>query len=114
MGLETADPFTPDAGELDPRLDHSIGRQRYSLPRLARINDSLEKLGSVTSQTLDLTRLRSMLTIKSDKGSLQDNTSWTPGYTAINYTIIRFADVLLMAAEAEIEVGSPEKARDLC
>jgi len=38
---------------------------------------------------------------QSDKGSLQDNSSWTPGYTAINYNIIRFADVLLMAAEAE-------------
>jgi hypothetical protein len=46
-------------------------------------------------------------------GTLQDNTSWTPGYTAINYTIIRFADVLLMAAEAEWEVGSPERAREL-
>ena len=61
---------------------------------------------------LALTRPRSMFTIKSDKGSLQDNSSWTPGYTAINYNIIRFADVLLMAAEAEYEVGSPEKARE--
>jgi hypothetical protein len=50
---------------------------------------------------------------KSDKGSFQDNSSWTPGYTAINYTIIRFEDVLLMAAEAEIEVGDPERARQL-
>lgn len=30
----------------------------------------------------------------------------------MNYTIIRFADVLLMAAEAEIEAGSLEKARE--
>ena len=29
----------------------------------------------------------------------------------MNYTIIRFADVLLMAAEAEIEAGSLEQAR---
>ncbi|MEJ0029710.1 MAG: RagB/SusD family nutrient uptake outer membrane protein [Bacteroidota bacterium] len=49
---------------------------------------------------------------KSDKGSLQDNSSWTPGYTAINFPIIRFADVLLMAAECEIEIGSPSVARD--
>ena len=27
MGLESADPFTPDAGPVDPRLDHSIGRR---------------------------------------------------------------------------------------
>jgi hypothetical protein len=31
----------------------------------------------------------------------------------MNYTIIRFADVLLMAAEAEIEAGSLERAREL-
>ena len=49
---------------------------------------------------------------KSDRGSLQDNSSWTPGYTALNFPIIRFADVLLMAAEAEIEAGSLEKARE--
>jgi len=30
----------------------------------------------------------------------------------MNYTIIRFADVLLMAAEAEIEAGDIEKARE--
>jgi hypothetical protein len=30
----------------------------------------------------------------------------------MNYTIIRYADVLLMAAEAEIEAGSLEKARE--
>ncbi len=27
MGLSSADAFTPDAGNLDPRLDHSIGRR---------------------------------------------------------------------------------------
>ena len=30
----------------------------------------------------------------------------------MNYTIIRFADVLLMAAECEVEAGSLEKARE--
>jgi hypothetical protein len=45
---------------------------------------------------------------------LQDNSSWTPGYAAINFPIIRFADVLLMAAEAEIEssAGSADKAKE--
>jgi hypothetical protein len=49
---------------------------------------------------------------RSEQGSFQDNSSWTPGYTGINFMIIRFADVLLLAAEAEIEVGSLEKARE--
>src|SRR3546814_4126254 len=37
--------------------------------------------------------------------------SWAPG-TANNVLIIRFADVLLMAAECEIEAGTLAKARE--
>ena len=40
---------------------------------------------------------------KSQQGKLTDGTSWTSGLTATYYKIMRFADVLLMAAEAEIE-----------
>ncbi|HEX3768145.1 MAG TPA: RagB/SusD family nutrient uptake outer membrane protein, partial [Puia sp.] len=43
---------------------------------------------------------------KSQIGVYTDKSSWTPGYTAININLIRFADVLLWAAEAEVEVGS--------
>jgi hypothetical protein len=109
MGLETKDPFTPDAGELDPRLDHSIGRR--GIPYLDW-QDFPGKAWIRNQPNAGPYQTKKYAYYKSDKGSLQDNTSWTPGYTAINYTIIRFADVLLMAAEAEIEVGSPEKARE--
>jgi len=37
----------------------------------------------------------------------------TQGYTAVNYNIIRFADVLLMAAECEIELGNLDAGKDL-
>ncbi|MBA4055918.1 MAG: RagB/SusD family nutrient uptake outer membrane protein, partial [Marivirga sp.] len=109
MGLETADPFTPDAGELDPRLDHSIGRR--GIPYLDW-QDFPGKAWIRNQPNAGPYQTKKYAYYKSDKGSFQDNSSWTPGYTAINYTIIRFADVLLMAAEAEIEVGSPEKARE--
>ena len=46
-------------------------------------------------------------------GALTDKNFWTSGVTANNYTFIRFADVLLMAAECEIDGGgSLEKARE--
>lgn len=109
MGLETADPFTPDAGELDPRLDHSIGRR--GIPYLDW-QDFPGKAWIRNQPNAGPYQTKKYAYYKSDKGSFQDNSSWTPGYTAINYTIIRFADVLLMAAEAEIEVGDPEKARE--
>ncbi|PZR35758.1 MAG: RagB/SusD family nutrient uptake outer membrane protein [Azospira oryzae] len=103
MGLESADPFTPDGGNLDPRIDHTIGRRGIpyldwgKFPGKAWIRN---QPNAGPYQT------KKFVYYKADKGSLQDNSSWTPGYTAINFPIIRFADVLLMAAEAEIEVGS--------
>ena len=107
MGKESTDAFTPDAGTVDPRLDHSIGRRGIpyldwqKFPGKAWIRNQ-PNAGPYETKKYAY--------YKSDKGSLQDNSSWTPGYTAINYTIIRYADVLLMAAEAEIEVGSLTKA----
>jgi len=109
MGLESKDPFTPDTGELDPRLDHTIGR-RYIMyldwkpfPGKAWIRN---QPNAGPYQT------KKYVYYKSDKGTNQDNSSWTPGYTAINVNIIRFSDVLLMAAECEVEAaaGSLSKA----
>jgi hypothetical protein len=109
MGLKSSDPFTPDAGPVDPRLDHSIGRR--GIPYLDWIehpgNDWIRNQSNAGPYTT-----KKYAYYRTDIGSLQDNSSWTPGYTAINVNIIRYADVLLMAAEAEVEVGSLEKARE--
>jgi hypothetical protein len=43
---------------------------------------------------------------KRQAGALTDNSFWTAGVSANNYTFIRFADVLLWTAECEVEVGS--------
>ena len=103
MGLESSAAFTPDAGNLDPRIDHSIGRR--GIPYLDW-KDFPGKDWIRNQPNAGPYQTKKYAYYKSDKGSLQDNSTWTPGYTAINYTIIRYADVLLMAAEAEIEVGS--------
>ncbi|MCF2443012.1 RagB/SusD family nutrient uptake outer membrane protein [Dyadobacter sp. CY345] len=109
MGLKSSDAFTPDAGPVDPRLDHSIGRR--GIPYLDWIdhpgNDWIRNQPNAGPYTT-----KKYAYYRTDIGSLQDNSSWTPGYTAINVNIIRYADVLLMAAEAEVEVGSLEKARE--
>jgi hypothetical protein len=108
-GLLSNQPFEPDQGPLDPRLDHSIGRrgimfldwQRH--PGDAWIRDQ-SFAGPYTQKKYSY--------YEADKGTFQDGSSWTPGYHSINYMIMRYADVLLMAAEAEIEAGSLEKARE--
>ncbi|MFD2569729.1 RagB/SusD family nutrient uptake outer membrane protein [Spirosoma soli] len=107
MGVLSKDAFTPDAGNLDPRLDHTVGRR--GIPYL----DWQDHPGAdwIRNQPNGGPYSPKKFTYyKSDRGSLQDNSSWTPGYTALNVPIIRFADVLLMAAEVEIEIGSLDKA----
>lgn len=103
MGLESGDAFTPDAGNLDPRIDHSIGRRGIPYLDWQKFPGKSWIRNQPNAGPYET---KKYAYYKSDLGSLQDNSSWTPGYTAINYTIIRYADVLLMAAEAEIEVGS--------
>ena len=43
---------------------------------------------------------------KRQENTLTDGSGWTRGYATLNFNIIRFADVLLLAAEAEIETGN--------
>jgi starch-binding outer membrane protein, SusD/RagB family len=110
MGLTSAQPFTPDAGPLDPRLDHTVGRRGIPYldwqdhPGEAWIRN--QPNGGPYSP-------RKYVYERSEQGTFQDNSSWTPGYTGINFMIIRFADVLLMAAEVEVELGNLEAARAL-
>ena len=107
LGLQSADPFTPDPGNLDPRLDHSIGRRGIPYldwgphPGFDWIRD--QPYGGPYSP-------KKFIYYLEGEGTENDASSWTPGYTAVNYNIIRFADVLLMAAEAEIEAGTLDKA----
>jgi len=108
MGLESADGFAPDNGPLDPRIDHTIGRR--GLPYLDW-QDFPGKSWIRNQPNAGPYQTKKFVYYKSDKGSLQDNSSWTPGYTAINFPIIRFADILLLAAEAEIEAGDPTVAK---
>lgn len=109
QGIESTAPFTPDAGNLDPRLDWTVGRRGIpfldwgNYPGKAWIRD--QGNGGPYAP-------KKMSYYKSQEGKFTDGTSWTSGLTSTNYKIMRFADVLLMAAEAEVVAGSLEKARD--
>ncbi len=94
---------------VDPRLDHSIGRRGIPYLDWGRhpgkdwIRD--QPYGGVYSP-------KKFIYYAGGIGTENDGSSWTPGYTALNYNIIRFADVLLMAAEAEVEVGTLDQAAE--
>lgn len=108
QGLASSDPFTPETRPVDPRLDHSIGRRGIPyldwavFPGQDWIRD--QAFGGPYSP-------KKYIYYKSQESKFADVSNWTKGWTGINVILIRYADVLLMAAEAEVEVGSLEKAR---
>lgn len=100
--------FTEDPDPLDPRIDFSMGRKGI------QYLDWIEHPGSPWIRSFPYAgpySPKKYIYYKSQENSFTDGSSWTRGYALMNYTIIRFADVLLMAAEAEVEVGSLETAR---
>jgi hypothetical protein len=102
IGVTSATAFTPDAATLDPRLDWTAGRRGLPYkdwglhpgadwirdPNFAGPYSPLKLIAWKTTSTL-----------------YQDKSSWAPG-NAINIFIIRFADVLLMASEAEAQLNN--------
>jgi starch-binding outer membrane protein, SusD/RagB family len=88
---------------VDPRLDWSVGRR--GIPYW----DWGVHTGSdwIRDQTYSGPYSpKKQVYKKSQEGSLTSTDSWTSGYTANGYRMIRYADVLLMIAECQIE-GSP-------
>jgi starch-binding outer membrane protein, SusD/RagB family len=108
-GVLSSASFTLDQNNLDPRIDHSIGRR--GIPYLDWQdhpgNDWIRDQGYAGPYSP-----KKYIYYKTQEGSLTDGSSWTRGYATMNHLIIRYADVLLMAAEAEIEVGSLAKAQE--
>ncbi|WP_419211046.1 RagB/SusD family nutrient uptake outer membrane protein [Maribacter sp. X9] len=108
MGIASTEPFTPDAGPLDPRIDFSIGRRDIPYlgwkPHPGQAWIRVQNYGGPYSP-------KKFVYYADQEGTLTDASSWTRGYATMNYPIIRYADVLLMAAEAEVEAGSLEQAR---
>lgn len=106
LGVSSSDQFQPYQGEVDPRLDWNVGRRGVPyhdwgpFPGNRWVRDASFG-GPYYSKKNIWWR---------SQPEFANNLSWAPG-TAINIPIIRFADVLLMAAEAEIEAGSLDQAR---
>jgi hypothetical protein len=103
-----------DLGNLDPRLDHSVGRRGVPYldhgnhPGVAWIRDQ-NYGGPFAPKKFIWTK------DEQSKGGV-DNSSWTTGYSAQNFPVIRLADVMLMLAEAYVELNGAEnleKARAL-
>jgi starch-binding outer membrane protein, SusD/RagB family len=100
--------FVPYAGNLDPRLDFTVGRRAVPYHDWG-IHPGRDWVRDVTYGGPYSPKKNTYF--KAEDGATAGKVGWGFSANSLNYTIMRFADVLLMAAEAEIEVGSLETAR---
>jgi hypothetical protein len=108
QGVASAAAFTPDAGPLDPRLDWSVGRR--GIPYW----DWGKHTGAdwIRDQTYSGPyNPKKQVYKKSQEGQYTEVGNWTPGWTANGYRMIRYADLLLMIAECQIETSDLAGAR---
>ena len=106
------EPYEVDQHPVDPRLDFTVGRK--GVPYLDWGIHS--GIGYIRDQAYGGPfSPKKRIFKKAEQGSNSINGhSWgANGATAINYNILRYADVLLMAAEAEIETGNVARGIEL-
>ena len=102
QGIDINDPFVEDTGPLDPRLDWTVGRR--GIPYL----DWGDHTGNdwIRDQTYaGPFSPKKQVYKRSDEGATTEVGNWTSGWTANGYRMIRYADVLLMLAECQIETN---------
>lgn len=101
MGIASSEPFTPTTDPVDPRLDFTGGRR--GIPYLDwGIMPGASWLVAQAAQ--------GPYNNKKNVTWQKDPATYENRRTSINYNMIRFADVLLWAAECEVEVGSLDQA----
>lgn len=108
LGIPSSAPFTPDLGNLDPRLDWTIGRR--GIPYLDwGLYPGADWV--LTPSEYGPYGPKKNVYWQATQGTYADQSSWAPG-TAINVLIMRYAQVLLMAAEVEANLGNLDKAEE--
>jgi hypothetical protein len=107
-GADVSDPAAPYTGSLDPRIDLTMGRPEipyldWGAPKASWIRDPA---------TNGRFNPRKNVYSKAEKSAVTSTEDYwgASSVTAININLMRFSDILLMAAEAEVAAGSPETA----
>lgn len=104
-GIDSDEAFTPDTTTpVDPRLDYTVGRRGIDY------NGFGEHIGKewiranfndISGPYLPKKNVYQVNEFAEDSGL----GAWGQNHSGLNYNVIRFADVLLMAAEAAVETG---------
>lgn len=108
-GYSSDSTFVPDTSTLDPRLDWTVGRR--GIPYLDwGVYTGMDWVKNQAEYGPYSAKKNAFY--KSEQQQYTDNALWGPVATATNFNLIRFADVLLLAAEAEIQTGNLKVAEE--
>ncbi|MEP2279394.1 RagB/SusD family nutrient uptake outer membrane protein [Maribacter sp.] len=111
-GIPSSEDFTPFDGNLDPRIDYTMGRRGIQYNGYG-INAGMDWIRSTTADVGSSPYLPKKNIYQFDEIGVNAGTGdWGQQRSGINYNIMRFADVLLMAAEAAVETGDLTTALD--
>ena len=108
LGLLDDDAFTPSTEELDPRVDFTVGRRGIDfngwgpMPGASWVRPSASDISGPY--------LSKKNAYYAGEDSQRGTGGWGQQRSGINAHVIRFADVLLMSAEAAVETGDLAKA----
>jgi len=98
--------YTEFAGQLDPRVDWAVGR--CGIPYWDwGIHTGADWIRDQTYSGPDSPKKQ--VYKQSQEGTYTEVGSWTSGYTANGYRMIRYADVLLLKAECEAMTGADDR-----
>ncbi|MDC6363725.1 MULTISPECIES: RagB/SusD family nutrient uptake outer membrane protein [Flavobacteriaceae] len=108
QGIPSEDPFDPYVGNLDPRLDWTVGRRGVEylewgpMPGMRWVRDQSNG-GPYVAKKHEI--------LKSQEGTI--SAAGLPQYNAINTPLIRYSDVLLWRAEVHVEDNELPEAMGL-
>jgi hypothetical protein len=106
-GINSADAFTPHTGPLDPRLDFTVSRRGIDYNGFG-LNPGKEWIRAgfvdISGPYLPKKNIYQADEVDANRGT----GGWGSDWSGINYNVMRFADLLLMAAEAAVEKSSPD------
>ncbi|HMQ45888.1 MAG TPA: RagB/SusD family nutrient uptake outer membrane protein [Saprospiraceae bacterium] len=110
-GLASDEPFTPTDIALDPRLDWTVGRR--GIPYLDwGVHPGFNWIRNVPNGG-PYSPIKNVASVAELDANLAGTYDWGFALTAQNVTIIRLADVMLLAAEAEAELDNLPRALEL-
>ena len=102
-GINSSEAFTPHTGPLDPRADYTVGRRELDYNGYGR-NVGKDWIRAGFSDISGPYLPKKNVYWNGETGNVGSG-SWGQQHSGVNYHIMRFADVLLMAAEAAVETG---------